>query len=102
MTPDLEVVEPPEVSRLTMLRPLSSDPIPNHGWYLRDGAVAAAADKNLVVLSAGSYGLPAYSYYRCYLLLDLDADASSSSSLSTIPGIDYEVDRHHDTPRWRR
>jgi hypothetical protein len=95
MTPDLEVVEPPEVSRLTMLRPLSSDPIPNH---LRDGD---GADKNLVILSAGSYDRLAYSYYRCYLLLDLDADASSSSSLSTIPGIDYEVDRHHDTPRWR-
>jgi len=89
MTPDLEVVEPPEVSCLTMLRPLSSDTIPNYGWYLRDGAVAAAADKNLVVLSAGSYR-PAYSYNRWYLLLDLDTDASSSSSLSTIPAIHYE------------
>ena len=72
-----------------MLRPLSSDTIPNYGWYLRDGAVAAAADKNLVVLSVGSYR-PAYSYNRWYLLLDLDTDASSSSSLSTIPAIHYE------------
>ena len=60
MTPDLEVVEPQEVSCLTMLRPLSSDPVPNYGWYQHDGAIAAAADKNLVVPSAGSYR-PAYS-----------------------------------------
>ncbi|XP_066332991.1 uncharacterized protein [Miscanthus floridulus] len=89
MTPDLEVVEPPDVSCLTMRRPLSSEPIPNHGWSLRDGAVAAAADKNLVVLYPGSYH-PAYSYNRWYLLLDLGTDASSSSSLSAIPGIRLE------------
>lgn len=92
MTPDLEeVVEPPEVSRLTMQRPLASAPIANHGWQLRDGAVAAAADKNLVVLSSGSYR-PAYSYNRWYLLLDLDAadDDASASCLSSIPAIHYE------------
>lgn len=58
MTPDdhlEEVVEPPEVSCLTMQRPLSSDPIPNHGWDLRNGAVAAAAaDKDLVVLRSAA------------------------------------------------
>ena len=87
MTPDLEeVVEPPDVSRLTMQRPLASAPIANHGWQLRDGTVAAAADKNLVVLSSGSYR-PAYSYNRWYLLLDLDA---SASCLSSIPAIHYE------------
>ena len=89
MTPDLEIVKPPEISYLTMQRPLSSEPIPNHGWSLRDGAAAAAADKNLVVLFPGSYR-PAYSYNRWYLILDLDADASSSSSLSAIPGIRFE------------
>jgi hypothetical protein len=91
MTPDLEeVVEPPDVSRLTMQRPLASAPIANHGWQLRDGTVAAAADKNLVVLSSGSYR-PAYSYNRWYLLLDLDAAADASAScLSSIPAIHYE------------
>lgn len=80
MKPDLQVDEPPTVSYLTMVRPLSSDPIPRYGM---DTCYVAAADKNLVLLYAGSYR-PAYSYKGWHLLFD-----AASSSLSTIPGIPY-------------
>ncbi|TVU01770.1 hypothetical protein EJB05_52766, partial [Eragrostis curvula] len=87
MKPSLQVVDAPGISHLTLTRPLSSDQVSKHGTDMTSGLVAAA-DKNLVVLYAGSYR-PASSYQGSYLLLDA---ASSSSSLSTIPGIRYKPD----------
>uniref|UniRef100_A0A0D9XD10 DUF1618 domain-containing protein n=1 Tax=Leersia perrieri TaxID=77586 RepID=A0A0D9XD10_9ORYZ len=81
MKPDLRVFDPPKVSCLTLVRPLSSNQ-PNYGRHLASGLVAAASD-NLVVIYAGEYR-PAASYHGWYLLVD-----AASSSLSTIPGIPY-------------
>ncbi|CAN6247545.1 unnamed protein product [Urochloa humidicola] len=82
MEPDLHLVDPPGVSRLTMLRPPSSHPVPKFGRRMRSGFVAAA-DNGVVVLYAGNYR-PGASFSGWYLLLDLE-----SSSSRPVPGITY-------------
>nr|TKW36776.1 hypothetical protein SEVIR_1G005000v2 [Setaria viridis] len=77
METDLQVVDPPGVSCLTMVRPHPSDPIAQYGRHLDSGFVAAA-HKSLVAIYAGAW------YSGWYLVLDL---ASSSPRSFTIPGI---------------
>ncbi|RLN19897.1 hypothetical protein C2845_PM02G45400 [Panicum miliaceum] len=84
-TPDLQVVDPPGVSCLTIVRPHPSHPIPKYGYGRNlESGLAVAADKNLVLIYVGSYR-PISSYGGCYLLLD-----TASSSLSRIPGVHHK------------
>lgn len=79
MKSDLQAVDPPGVSRFTMVLPPSSDPTPIYGRH-RPHCFVAAGDSNLIVLYTGSF-TPSTSE-GFYLLVD-----TASSSLSTIPGV---------------
>jgi hypothetical protein len=84
MTPDLQVVDPPGVSCLTIVRPHPSHPFPELGYaWSEQSGMAVAADKNLVLIYVGSYR-PISKYGGCYLLVD-----TASSSLSRIPGVHH-------------
>ncbi|CAM0153123.1 unnamed protein product [Urochloa decumbens] len=80
MTPVKHLVDPPGVSRLTMLRPPSSHWVPKFGRRMQSGFVAAA-DNCLVVIYAGTFR-PGASFSGWYLLLDLE-----SCSSRPVPGI---------------
>lgn len=85
LKPDAQLVDPPELSSLSMLPPMSSIP------PLCEGVTSAhisSSDKNLVAFYAGSYR-PGTLSEGCYLIYN-----ARKNSLSAIPQIPF--DRPHD------
>ncbi|KAL6651310.1 hypothetical protein ACP70R_010235 [Stipagrostis hirtigluma subsp. patula] len=83
MKPNPSVVDPPEVSRLSML-------LRTPAWQLGgvQGGEIASIDKGLVVIYAGTYrpGHGGYSLGGCYLVYD-----ASNDSVSAIPPLPDKV-----------